>query len=295
MTNRKLKEAGINPVIGYVIGVAGFVLISEYIFQKTEFAKYLVLLISLSFLLMLSEKNRTDFLLTSFGDSTTKSIRIIENLTVFFPFTILLLYHNAILESASLFALAILLATVSVKTHFNFTIPTPFYKHPSEFTSGFRKSFYVFPIAYTLTFIAVSVDNMNLGIFAILIVFLVSLSYYTKPENEYYVWVHSDTPREFLIKKLKLASKNLFLLSLPILLSLVVYYPREIDLILLFFLIGLFFLWTIILAKYSTYPNGMNLPEGILLAFSIYFPPLLFALMPFFYKKSVKNLKGLLG
>ncbi len=48
---------------------------------------------------------------------------------------------------------------------------------------------------------------------------------------------------------------------------------------------------TIILAKYSAYPQEMNIPKGILIAFSIYFPPFLLVLIPLFYLKSVKKLK----
>ena len=62
----------------------------------------------------------------------------------------------------------------------------------------------------------------------------------------------------------------------------------------MFSLIGFAFLWTVILAKYSAYPNEINIPEGILFALCIYFPPLLIALIPFFYVKSIKKLNLLL-
>ena len=43
MTNRKIKEAGFNPVLSYFLGLVIFVLLSEYIFHKIEFAKYLII------------------------------------------------------------------------------------------------------------------------------------------------------------------------------------------------------------------------------------------------------------
>ena len=49
------------------------------------------------------------------------------------------------------------------QTNFNLTIPTPFSKKPFEFSTGFRRSFFMFPIAYILTFIAIRVDNFNLA------------------------------------------------------------------------------------------------------------------------------------
>ena len=295
MTNRKDKEAGLNPLIGYLLALIAFVLLSEYIFHKTEFAKYLVILTCLSLQFKLSEKNRTDFLLSTFGDKSKMKIRVIENFIVCIPFVSILLYKSFLFEASILFLCSIILALFSFHSNFNLTIPTPFSKRPFEFSTGFRKTFLIFPIAYALTVIAINVDNLNLGIFAFLFVLLTSLSYYYKPEQEYYVWVYAETPKEFLKNKVVNASKNASLTSAPIIISLLIFYPNEFELISLFFLIGLLFLWTVILAKYSVYPEEMNLPEGILIAVSLSFPPLLLAIIPFFYSKAIKKLKYLLN
>lgn len=294
MTNRKIKEAGINPLLGYILSLVAFILLSEYIFQKTEFAKYLVILTCISLEFKISEKNRTDFLLSTFGNSLKKKIRILENVIVSIPFVALLIYKNAFLEAALLFVITIIIAAYSFQTNFNFSIPTPFSKRPFEFLVGFRKTFYIFPIAYILTVIAINIGNLNLGIFSMMLIFLTSLSYFAKPEQEYYVWVYADTPKIFLKNKIITATKYATLLVAPILISLLIFYPNKFEMSLLFFLIGLLFIWTIILAKYSAYPGEMNLPEGILIAFSLYFPPLLLAILPFFYNKSINKLKVLL-
>lgn len=39
MNNRKLKEAGMHPLLGYLLGIVAFILLSEYLFQKTAFAE----------------------------------------------------------------------------------------------------------------------------------------------------------------------------------------------------------------------------------------------------------------
>jgi hypothetical protein len=57
---------------------------------------------------------------------------------------------------------------------------------------------------------------------------------------------------------------------------------------------GMAFLWTVILAKYAAYPREINLPEFTFIAVCVYFPPLLLALLPYFYMKSVKKLSLLL-
>jgi hypothetical protein len=295
MTNRNIKEAGFNPLLGCILSLTAFFLLSEYIFQKTEFAKYLVVLACVSLQIKLSEKNRTDFLLSTFGDKTKKKIRILENLFVCIPFIAILIYKNNIVEAIILLVFSVVLAAFSFHTNFNFSIPTPFSKRPFEFSVGFRKSFFIFPIAYALTIIAIKVDNLNLCIFSMLLIFLTTLSYYYKPEQEFYVWVHAETPKIFLKNKILNATKNVTLLVAPILISFLMFYPSEYELILPFFLIGLLFLWTIILAKYSAYPGEMNLPEGIVIAFSLYFPPLLLALIPFFYSKSINKLKFILN
>ena len=291
MNNRKTKEAGFNPVLGYLLGLIVFVLLSEYIFHKTEFAKYLVILVCFSFQFKLSENRRTDFLLSTFGDKSKNKIRVLENLIICIPFFSTLIHKNLFLEAVILFICSITVALFSFRTSLNFTIPTPFSKNPFEFLTGFRKTFLIFPLAYALTAIAINVDNFNLGIFSMLLISITTLSYYSKPEEEYYVWVHADTTKSFLKKKIIIATKNYILLTIPILIGLLIFYPIKFDLILLFLFIGILFLWTIVLAKYSAYPDEIHLTIGFIIAFTILFPPLILVVIPYFYTKSINNLK----
>jgi len=291
MNNRKTKEAGFNPVLGYLMGLIVFVLLSEYIFHKTEFAKYLVILVCFSFQFKLSENRRTDFLLSTFGDKSKNKIRVLENSIVCIPFVSILIFKNLFLEAVILFICSITIALFSFRTSLNFTIPTPFSKNPFEFSTGFRKTFFIFPLAYALTTIAINVDNFNLGIFSMLLISITTLSYYSKPEEEYYVWVHAETTKSFLKKKIIIATKNYILLTIPILIGLLIFYPIKFDLILLFLFIGILFLWTILLAKYSVFPDEIHLSIGFIIAFTILFPPLILVVIPYFYTKSINNLK----
>jgi len=295
MTNRKIKEAGINPVLGYLLGLLVIVLFSEYIFHKTEFAKYLVILACLSFQFKLTEKGRTDFLRSTFGDKLKNKIRVLENLIISFPLVLILVYKSLFLEAISLLFCSITIALFSFHSNLNFTIPTPFSKNPFEFSVGFRKTFLLFPLAYILTAISINVDNFNLGIFSMLLMNIITLSYYSKPEEEYYVWIHADTPKSFLKKKMIIATKNSILLSIPIVIGLLLFYPDEYGMVLLFFLIGILFLWTMVLAKYSAFPSEINLPEGIIIALAVSLPPLILLIIPYFYMKSIKNLKLILN
>jgi hypothetical protein len=295
LLNRKFKENGIHPLLAYLTGLAAFVLIPAYLFQKTEFAKYLLLLICLGFLFRLSGQNRSDFLRVTFGDRKSRMIRVAENLAVAIPFMAFLIFKQDIFEAFLLLIAGCVMASYSFHGPASFTLPTPFSGHPFEFAVGFRSSFFLILVAYALTIISIFVNNLNLGIFSMLLIYLITLSYYLNPENEFYVWIHSDSPGRFLFRKMKRAAINSFVLIVPVLLCLLVSHPKESGTILLLYFLGLCYLWTIILAKYSAYPNGMNLPEGVLFVFSVSFPPVLLVILPFFYNRSVNKLKIILN
>jgi hypothetical protein len=177
----------------------------------------------------------------------------------------------------------------------NAVIPTPFGKKPFEFTAGFRKSFYVFPIAYFLTYISVSVGNFNLGIFSMLLIGIICFSYYSKIENDYFVWNYNLSPKEFLIEKTKTCFLFFTLLSLPIIITLSISFFREIDVLIVFLLLCYSYLTTIIFAKYSSFPDEMNISNGILIGLSLVFPPILILFIPLFYSQSIKKLNTILN
>jgi len=294
MTNRRFKDTGFEPLIAYLILTVGFVGLSIYLFRKTEFAEYIFLLFALTLIGKLSETRRTEFLKICFGDTKLKKIRVTENLICSLPFLIFLIYKQLFLSALLLLVLATILALLNFRTTLNFTIWTPFSKRPFEFTTGFRNTFYLFFAAYALTAIAVSVNNFNLGVFAMLLVFATTLSYYAKPENEYYVWTYNVNAKEFLFSKIKTAMLFSSLLALPIAIVLSIFYYQNIGLLLLFFLVGWAFLISVIVSKYSAYPDEMNITQGILLALCLWFPPILIVLIPYLFKQSENRLSSLL-
>lgn len=294
MTNRRFKDTGFEPLFAYLILTVGFVGLSIYLFGKTEFAEYIFQLSALTLIGKLSEIRRTDFLKNCFGDTKLKKIRVTENLICSLPFLIFLLYKQLFLSAFLLFILATILALLNFRTTLNFTIWTPFSKRPFEFTTGFRNTFYLFFAAYALTVIAVSVNNFNLGVFAMLLVFATTLSYYTKPENEYYVWTYNVKAREFLFSKIKTAILFSTSIALPIAIVITTFYPQNIGILSLLFLVGWAFLISVIVSKYSAYPDEMNITQGILLALCIWFPPILVVLIPYLFKKSENRLSSLL-
>lgn len=293
-TNRKIKDFGLPPLVAYVLILAAFILFSAELFQKTDFAKYICIIICAGLQLKLIEKNRLDFLISVFGDSKARKIRIMENLIIGVPFFGVLIVMKNYSEAGILLLLSAGLAAISSGASYQISIPTPFSKRPFEFCVGFRRTYFLFPLAYGVTVVAIQADNLNLGLFAGLFISLICSSYYSKPEPDYFVWIHSDTPMAFLKNKILRALMNFALLLAPAVIALLIFYPSETKTILLVFLVGLLFLGTVILAKYSAYPNEAGLPEWTIIAVGIAFLPLLFVVIPYLFSNSIKNLKELL-
>jgi hypothetical protein len=296
MTKRKLSD-GSRPIVGYLLALfilLVFVGVSVLLLSgKLTYAPYIYAFSSLFFTLKLSEIKRNDFLKIHFGDKQYRKVRILENLIVALPFFVFLVYKQHFYLTIVLVAITILLALLSFKATYNITIPTPFYKKPFEFTVGFRNTFFMFFIAYVLAIIAIQVDNFNLGIFALGLVFFTILSYYLKPENEYFVWSYSCNPAKFLFTKIKTALLFSFCLCSPIIILLSVFYFEHIGVLLGCVFLGLLYQITLILAKYSVYPDGIGIMQGIIFAIGL-FPPMLIVIIPLFAHQSVNKLNDFL-
>lgn len=294
MTNRRFTEAGVKPIFAYLILTIVFVLLSIYLFQKSKFAAYAYLLFALTLICKLSESGRNEFLKICFGNTKLKKIRITENFICTLPFLLFLIFKQHFIVAILLCLSSTIIALVNFKTNLPFTIWTPFSKRPFEFTIGFRNSFYLLFLAYALTVVAIVVNNFNLGAFSMLLVFITTLSYYTKTENEYYIWSFNLNAKDFLISKINAAIQFSTCLVLPITLVLSVFYPAQIFLLMLLFLVGWSFLIAVLLSKYASFPGEINITQAVFLALCIWFPPILIVVIPYLFKKSKNNLSSLL-
>lgn len=291
---RHLTEWGIQTWVAFPIFVIAFILFSNYFFLKVEFAPEAYLILGLSVLSGLSTTNRKGFLLSFLSTSNYYKIRMIENTVCTLPFVIFLLIKLHWIYAGLMLFISILLSKMDSGFTIGKSIPTPFSKSPFEFPVGFRKTLPFILLSYSLTIIGLKVDNFNLAVFSLGLIFLVCLSYYSFLEKQEYVWIHAQQPKTFLLMKIKTAIFNAFVICLPSLLLLTVFeFTRLLPVALLFFG-GELFLVSIILSKYTNYPREMNVPNGILLGLGLFFPPLLLALIPFFYNQSVASLKKVL-
>lgn len=295
ITARKFLDFGVHPLLGILLILVGFVAFSEYLFHQISLAPYLFAFVSLTFASALSAEKRNDFLQLCFPSKRYKLVRTIENTLTALPFVIFLVYKQNFLVAVILLFISLLFAWSNFRTNFNFTLPTPFYKKPFEFIVGFRKTILLLIGACFLEFIALSVNNFNLGIFALATVFFIVLTFYSTPENEIFVWNFIVSPTKFLLSKIKIALFFSSMLSLPFVATLVTFYPEKFGIILAAWIIGFLLIITVILAKYAAYPSEMNLPEGIVIALGLSFPPLLLIFAPYFYLKAIQKLKTYLS
>lgn len=294
MLNRQLSEWGIEPVIGYIVGLCAFIGVSIKLFEKTPLAEYPYIILSLSIIIKLNETNRNDFLKLCYSKIEYIKLRIIENLIVSIAFIFVLIHQEKYLSSLILLISVCFLSLIDLKSKSSFTLPTPFYKHPFEFTVGFRTNYLIYCFAYFLTFMSISVNNFNLGIFSLILALLSCLNYYTNSEDEYYVWIFSLTPKEFISYKLKNIILYSTILCLPIIICLSIFFYTNIDIIIGFQFLGYLFIFTTMLAKYSIFPEKLNIRFGIVFALTIWFPPLLLLIIPYLYIQSTKKLKEIL-
>ena len=295
MFNRHLNDFGVPPLFAYPILLTLFVLSSNFIFYTLEdYAAYGYLLLFISVLIKLSEKKRNDFLKLNFTKKLYNKLRIIENLVISIPFVLYFIYQSEYIFLVYVFISILILSKLITKISSSVVIPTPFGKKPFEFPLGFRNSFYMFPILYWLTYKSIEVGNFNLGIFSLLLLFVTLTTYYSKMENEFYVWSFQYSAEEFLFKKIKIGVLYASILSIPISIFLAFFFSHYILIIVVFNLLCFLYYIQAIIAKYCDFPKKMNLPSSMIFVASLALPPFVLFTFGYFYKKSIQKLKSIL-
>lgn len=292
--NRHLTEFGVLPLFVYVIAPFLFFYASNNLFLKTDYASIIYSFFGLILIFQFGEVKKNNFLKLTFHKAEYLKIRIIENSFIICPFVFFLIYKQFYLEAILLLSVGVSLAFVTFNNNFSFTIKTPFFKHPFEFCIGFRKTFFVFLIAYFLTYISIDVNNFNLGIFSLLLVQFTCLNFYTIPESSFYVWIYSMSPKEFIKYKYRTIILYSTLLCLPIIISLAIFFTKDIYIILGILCLSYLFILTGMLAKYAAFPDKISIREGVVLGFLVWFPPTLILILPYLYVQSLKKLKEVL-
>lgn len=287
---RKINAFGLNPFLGIFIGLFLFILFSLSLFSRVSYSGYIYVFLAFSVLLKLNELKRIRFIENLFSKKKFIQVRLIENGILSIPFLTILILHSCFIEAIILCLGSIIIVGFNFKTKLNYVIPTPFYSYPFEFLIGFRKTFYIFFLAFFLIFKAISVSNFNLGVFSLALIFITCLSFYSEIEPIYYVWIYSCSPQEFMYRKIKTGVLYYLLLSLPFSILLVLFFKSEMGVILILQVFFLIYFIISILVKYAIFSKTSGIPQVFLFLISIILPPLLIGLIPYFYTRSIKNL-----
>lgn len=292
---RLLKSSGVNPIAAIIFISASFISLSYLLLSSYEYARFLYPAFALVLTISLGKSQRVQFLELCFSGKTYSKIRLIENSIVIVPFIVFLTIYSEFLMASVLLVTGLLLTKVKINSKINWVIPTPFSKKPFEFIIGFRKTFLIFIGAYILTYISITVDNFNLGVFSFGIQFLVLSSFYlNQSEPTLYVWIHSMTPAKFIKYKLRIAITQSLLLSLPILIVLLTIYPSYYLISFSILLLGLLYLITAVLFKYAYYPK-LSLVQEMGFLICLITPPIIPIVIPLLYINAKQNLKTILN
>lgn len=289
--NRQLDEFGIRPVWGYLCGAVLFAGLTAYLWFATSFAPYVYALFGLSLTTLMAEPGKINFIHQHFSKPDLLRIRALENLLTVIPFVAgLLVYREWSIAIAMLIA-ALLLSFTSARPVVSIVIPTPFSRTPFEFPVGFRNYLLVLLLAAFLLVMAVIYSNANLGLFACALVLLLCMTFYMSSEPPYLVWIYNRQPGAFLWHKIRNAVVSAVLLLLPYAGTMLLVFPSYALYVLLVTVLGSLYLVTALLGKYAFYPTTMNVPQGLVMALSFWFPPLLIFLIPYFYRRCLHRLQ----
>ncbi len=294
--NRKLTDFGLPVLVGYLLIFSIFFFGSDHLFNNFEKLKFKSIYLASSFILSfrLSDVNKINYLKTHLTKINVFKIRCLENIIISIPFLSFLLFKGLFQSALILLIINCLLPLLTFKSNFKIVIPTPFSKYPYEYIIGFRKSFLLCFFSYLLTFISIYVRNINLGIFSLILIFFICMSFYSIPEKSFYIAIYSCDSKTFLKKKIETLIKCTLIMTLPISLFLMIFFLNDILLIFFFQIIGFFYVITSLLSKYSVFPSKISIQEGLIIFFSITMPPILLISIPYYYKLSKSKVKKIL-
>ena len=294
--HRKLTALGIPPIIGFIIGCIAFYFASYKLFDTHKYANYIYAAIAISLLLKINNHSKSNFIKAHFTPINYLKIQFFEKFFAILPFLAFLMYKKEFLVSFVLLSTTILASVFNFKNNNSIYLPTPFSKKPFEFSVGFRKTFFVFPLCYGLVIISSQVANVNLGIFALIAIFMITTAYYTKREPDMYIWMHKQTPKEFIHSKTKQGIIYLLALQLPATCILAIAFPEHIFILLFTLILSALALYVRIVIKYALKGNeGMNVVEAFIYWISVLIFPFLLVLLPLYYKQAIHKLTNLLS
>lgn len=293
--SRTFSEAGMPVFLGIPLLFLLFLGGSHYLFLKLEVARFVYTGIGLYLVGGLHSNTHRRFLRSIFPDNNHYKIRMVENLLVGLPFSLYLGFAGYPIWGAGLAVSVLLFVFIPALPSTGKVLPTPFKKVPFENIRGFRMQIGLIVLAYFVCIQGMRVDNFNLSIAMPGFIFLLVMGFYYYQEKPYFVWIYHYQPGQFLQHKIKNACLAAFALNMPLILALLIVWPGQYGIILGMQIVGFMYLAGFVVARYAAFPKEMGVPQGLLFALSVTFPPMLPVVVYIFYKKARKQLKALFG
>lgn len=223
-----------------------------------------------------------------------RQVRQITRFLIATPFVLYLLYEGELIP-ALLVLTSVFWSGIGRPGRLqNIVIPTPFSKFPFEWIRGFRRTWWLLALVLFVFVKALQVQNGNLGLFTLVAFFGIALYYYLEPEHPHFVWIFTRSPSAFVRHKIMVSFWYATLLVFIPASCLTYFFSEKLPFILLIYFFGQCYLILVILAKYAVFPRTLGLASAILIALCITLPPLLLVIIPFFYRKALKQLAKVL-
>ncbi len=292
--HRTIEDWGLNPWLIYIGAPLLFAGASIALFSRTTYANWIYVGLAAAVLAQLSGSERLGFLRKVFDRPTYWRIRMLENTLMILPFMAFLLYRGEAWFGLCLLVLAVAALPLRIGSTGTTALPTPFSGHPFEFAVGFRTSVGVLLIAYILMIVGIWVGNGHLSIATLPLVVLVCSNYYAWSEPSLYVWIYRLSPRSFLWLKVRTAFRHLAILLLPMVLAVACFFSDDWLAVLAVVAIGYGYIALAVLAKYTAFPGGVSVPQGVFMVLSFVFPPLLLVSVPYFLRRAINNISLIL-
>lgn len=287
---RKLSGHGIKPIVAGIAIVALIILAAVYLPERTENAGEIVVGISLYFISMNMNRDRNRFLQFQFGKIQSMIVNALEALFIASPGIFINLLYGEFLLSALLLIAAILIGISNFSIPQPSSLPTPYRKTPFEFIVGFRTAFWTYLLVIAAMAVGYFSENANLSFFSLIIISLLHIGFYQKPEAPQWVIIFKQNASGFLWLKCKQALVNHNLTLLPFVIIQYLLFSESLPWILMLFALSNIYLMTTIFLKYSSYPSEVQITDGVIFAISLVVPPLLFLTIPVLLNKSKKHL-----
>lgn len=291
---RKLSGHGIKPIFASIVFLALIFITAFYLPERTESAGEIVAGITLYFVSMNMNSDRNRFLQFQFGKNQSMIVNALEALLTAIPGILINLLYGEFLLSALLLIAAIMIGISNFSMPQPSSLPTPYRKIPFEFMVGFRTAFWTYLLVIAAMAVGYFNQNANLSFFSLIIISFTHIGYFQTPEKPQWVIIFMQNASGFLWQKCKQAFVYHNFTLLPFAIIQMLLFNESLPWILILLVLSNIYLMTTVFLKYSSYPNEVQITDGIVFAASLVMPPLLLLTIPVLLNKSKKHLNSYL-